>query len=118
MAHKLVIPIIGDSTSYERALKRSSTATQQFGQALGTTSPKVGKFSQTAQLAGSSSLFFAGAAAGMATAIGAKSITAASDLNEQISRTQVVLGGAAEPGGGGAHGAANSARRSMPIAAR
>ena len=31
MPQKLIVEVIGDSSSYERALSRSSTATKQFG---------------------------------------------------------------------------------------
>ncbi len=103
MPQKLIVEVIGDTRSYERALGRSSAATKKFnaditktataGQALrGALSPtKVG--------GGLGGLLF-GSTAFVGAAIASKaistSINAASDLNEQISRTQVVLGDAAD----------------------
>jgi hypothetical protein len=96
VARKLIVEVVGDSTSYQRALNKSATATNQFGQAMGQASPKVGKLSTGLAAAGTSSLFLGGAAVGLAVALGSKTVSAASDLNEQISRTQVVMGASAD----------------------
>jgi hypothetical protein len=96
LAKKLIVEIVGDSRSYERALKRSATATNQFGQAVGTTNPKLGKLNTLSLAAGGGMIYAAGAAGGLAVAIGAKSVSAASDLNEQLSRTEVIMGDAAD----------------------
>lgn len=91
MARKLIVEVVGDSKSYERSLKRSAAATNQFGQAMGTTSPKVGKLQGVMSTAGVSAVALSGAAAGLAVAVGAKAVSAASDLNEQLNRTNVVF---------------------------
>ena len=92
MPRKLIVEVVGDSKSYERALGRSAKATNQFGQALGTTAPRVGKLQSGMVAAGTNATFLIGATAGLAVVLGGKAVSAASDLNEQISRTEVILG--------------------------
>src|SRR5262245_47270405 len=87
MARDLVIRIIGDSRSFERALNRSERSARSFQATI----TKTGR--------GLTSAFAAvgvGIGAGAAIA-GIKSmVNAASDRNEQIGKTQVVFGDSAD----------------------
>lgn len=76
-SRELKVEIIGDSKSLEHALGKSSQASSKFGSALKT----LGKASVVA-----------GAALGGALAVGAvKAVKAASDLQEQVNKANVVF---------------------------
>jgi len=82
MARELKVEIVGDSKSLERALGNSTKGVDQFGGSL----TKLGRVA---------------AAAGVAIAVGVgagavKAVKAASDLQEQINKSNVVFGKSAD----------------------
>ncbi len=78
MARKLVVEIVGDSSSLERAFKDSSKA----GNSLGRSMKSLGKVAA-----------LAGVAIGAAAVVGIKkAVVSASNLEEQINKTRVVFG--------------------------
>ena len=94
MARSLRVEIIGDSSSLERAYKRSSAAGKQWGQDVshigrGVAVAQVGFRGLGRSLAFASAGFLAGAG----ISAGIKAIVSdASDLNEQVNKSNVVFG--------------------------
>ncbi len=93
MARKLIVEIVGDSRSYERALGRSAKATNTFGKNLertvrGGAVATVGFRGLGRSVAFASAAFLGGA--GLTKAI-TSSISEASDLNEEINKAKVVF---------------------------
>ena len=88
MARKLIVEIVGDSKSYERSLGRSEKATQGFARTLKSSGASASAFAKKAAFAGTA------AAAGLAV-LGVKSVQAASNLNEQLNKSNVVFGNSA-----------------------
>jgi hypothetical protein len=86
---KLIVQILGDSRSLERAFGRSTRASKAFGDQMGKSARVLRSGITTAGIA---------AAAGVgAFTIGAtKAVRAASDLNEAINKTDVVFAGNAK----------------------
>lgn len=78
MARKLVVEIIGDAGSFNKALDSSTGSTNRLG----------GRLKGLAKSAG----FAAIAMTGAAVVIGGKTVSAASDLGEQVAKTGVVFG--------------------------
>lgn len=98
MANDLIVRILGDTKGLERSFARANTSTAQFGRNIEGTGAKIDK--TTRSLKG----FATGAAAGFGGALAfneaAKqlqaAITVASNLQEQISKTNVVFGKSAD----------------------
>jgi hypothetical protein len=94
MARKIAVEIVGDSRQLERAFQRSGKSAKQFNQQIGRLSrggiAASGLFrgmGQSIAFASGTFLGGAGLVAGMKSAV-----EAASDLNEQVSKTNVVFG--------------------------
>src|SRR5262245_24247321 len=91
MARDLVIKIVGDSSSFERALRRSSSDAKRFEMSI----TGIGRSMRGA---------FAGAATAVGVGFGAAAavdqlksmVNAASDLNEQVGKTKVVFGASSD----------------------
>ncbi len=100
MAQELLIKIVGDSKSYERALGRSSAATNRFNADIAktTTASQALRGALSVKGGGAGLLFgssaFVGAAA--ATQLISSTTAAASDLNEEITKSQQVFGASAK----------------------
>jgi hypothetical protein len=83
MAERLVVEVVGDSSNFERTLKRSSREAKKFEATIGSVGRRA----------------FGGAAGALGLAVGLdrlvggikSSIDAASDLNEQVSRSKVIF---------------------------
>jgi hypothetical protein len=86
MARKIQVEIIGDSSSLERAFKRSGSAADSFSGKLTSAGRSAAKGIATAGVAASA----------LAVTIGVKSVQAAANLGEQISKTGVVFGQSAK----------------------
>src|SRR5262245_53722879 len=83
MARDLVIRIIGDSRLLERSLRKSERSVQGFQATVTKTGRGLNRV-------------FAGAGAGFLGGVGfSRAISAASDLNEQMSKNQQVFGASA-----------------------
>ncbi len=82
MARKIQVEIVGDSKSVERAFARSGKAADNF----------QGKVVKSTGAIGRKMAYLGGAAAGLAIVLGVKSVKAASNLGEQINKTNVVFG--------------------------
>lgn len=87
MARKLVVEIVGDSKNYERALQRSSKATKDFQSSV--TKVNVGLSGMFAGGAKFGAGFFG--TQGVIEAM-RQSVKVASNLNEQISKSEAVFG--------------------------
>lgn len=83
----LTVKIIGDAASYEKALRKSQSTTRDFDKQLSITATSSRAFSKSLAFAATSLLGGAGFV-GAAT----KAVNAASDLEEQLSKTDVVFG--------------------------
>src|SRR4030095_5137780 len=91
---KLITYILGDDSSLQRALKRSSRSAKEFEAA--TVAPLGRVDNAFKKIAGLRTGAFVGGAALTATAVGIKKVTdSASDLNEQITKNQQVFGSSA-----------------------
>ena len=98
MPPELIVRVIGDTSQLEKSFKRASKATGNLERDLGRTGRGVVAGSLAFKGLGRSVAFASGAFLGGAglTAAVRNSITAASDLNEQIGKTQVVFGASAQ----------------------
>jgi hypothetical protein len=85
----LTVKILGDEKDLLRSFKNSSTAAATFESRLSSVSTGVTRFARSAGLA-------AVAAGGVAAVLGTKFVTAASNLNEQVNRSNVVFGSSAK----------------------
>lgn len=83
----LTVKIIGDAASYEKALRKSQSTTKDFDKTLSVTAITSQAFSKSLGFAAASLLGGAGFV-GAAT----KAVNAASDLEEQLAKTDVVFG--------------------------
>jgi hypothetical protein len=79
---KLVIPIIGDARSFERAIKKSIHASDRFNS-------KLGRIAKGAAIAG---LAAVGAGTAMGVAFGVKAVHAAINLTESLRQVNTVFG--------------------------
>ena len=101
---KLIVEIIGDDSSLQRTFKNSSVGARKFGKDIDGVAGKSNKLNQSLRGALSVGggaggfLFGSGAFVGSAIATAAivKSIDAASDLNEQLTKNQQVFGASAK----------------------
>lgn len=100
----LVVRFIGDDRSLQQALNRSTASVKQFDRqqkAINARTAAVGQAARGAssQLGGGTAALFGSAqfvAAALTTAAITKSVTAASNLNEQITKSQQVFGASAD----------------------
>jgi hypothetical protein len=92
LARKLIVEIIGDDKSLQRAFNRSTTSANKFGTAVEKVQRRAGVFDKFAR--GGAATFAGGAAAATAIRFLDQSIEAASALEEQINKSRVVLGAA------------------------
>src|SRR3954449_3225346 len=110
MARKLIVEVVLDAAAYSRQMKKAQAETTRFGASLEKTGRKTKEFQKglgggvlrgVARGAGGGvGLPIFGGGATVAGAVGAgavvaglkKSVSAASDLNEQIGKTEVVFG--------------------------
>src|SRR4051812_26069940 len=110
MARKLIVEVVLDAAAYSRQMKKAQAETTRFGASLERTGRKTKEFQKglgggllrgVARGAGGGvglPIFGGGPAVAGAVAAGAvvaglkKSVSAASDLNEQIGKTEVVFG--------------------------
>src|SRR5262245_33391066 len=97
MARDLIVRLLGDSSSLERAFERANKSTAKFERNMSragrgglAASGVVNKLGRAVSLAAATFLNRAGLAAGLKVAI-----QAASDLSEQVGKTQVVFGNSA-----------------------
>ena len=95
MARALAVEIIGDSRKLEAAFARSAKSAKKFnaqiGRMSGRTSGAFGGLARSVALASASFLGGAGLVAGIRS-----SVTAASDLSEEVGRSNVVFGAASK----------------------
>lgn len=94
MARRIAVAIVGDASSLERSFQQAQKSTQKFNREISQTNRGVVAGSGAFKSLGRSVAFASGTflgAAGLTAGVKA-SISAASDLNEQISKTDIVFG--------------------------
>lgn len=95
MARKLIVEIIGDSTKLVRSLNQSTVAANQFGMEVTGSAGRAEKSLTKLQRVAAGG-FLGGVAAGAAINQLQAAVGVASNLNEQMARSNVVFGSAAD----------------------
>jgi len=102
MARKLVVEIVGDTDALEKSYRRAQKSTDQFGRSIDRTgrtgTSATVAFSGLGRAAVGAGVAFVGVQEGLRAAadVTRQSIGAASDLNEQLSKSRVVFGTSAK----------------------